>query len=399
MDLHTGIPIWRADGATPVRYPKFAGDAKCEVVVIGGGITGALVGLMLAQAGVETLLVDKDIPGEGSTLCSTGLLQYEVDTPLVDLIDVVGAEHAVHAYRRGLKAIEEIEGLVEQVGDDCGFSHRGSLYFASTENDLRPLEREYQCRKHYGFDVQWLSHEKLADISTIAAPAAIWSRGDAQINPYRLTQQLLKKAQQAGLRIFGKTRVERVDEVDQGVTLTLNNALLRARAVVFATGYQAHQQLPTSPGDLQSTFAMASQPMTDLEGWPESCLIWETARPYFYARRMEDGRAIIGGEDTEYSDDHADEALLRHKADQLQKRFAELFPKLSFVPSHVWGGTFAETKDGLAYIGNLPKSTNIYAALGYGGNGITFSAIASRLIVDLFLRRPNADAPVFSFDR
>jgi glycine/D-amino acid oxidase-like deaminating enzyme len=41
----------------------------------------------------------------------------------------------------------------------------------------------------------------------------------------------------------------------------------------------------------------------------------------------------------------------------------------------------------------------VYFALGYGGNGITYSMIAARLLTDLFLQRPNDDAAVFCFER
>jgi glycine/D-amino acid oxidase-like deaminating enzyme len=174
---------------------------------------------------------------------------------------------------------------------------------------------------------------------------------------------------------------------------------IRAQHVVFATGYAAHHQLPQSPGNLQSTFVVASEPLESFAGWPDGCLIWETARPYFYARQTEDGRAIIGGADTAFEDDHQRDALIERQTDRLMKRCRRLFPEIRFVPSFAWAGTFAETQDGLAYIGRLPGYARLYAALGYGGNGITFSMIAARLITDLIVGRPNADAPVFSFDR
>jgi glycine/D-amino acid oxidase-like deaminating enzyme len=56
-------------------------------------------------------------------------------------------------------------------------------------------------------------------------------------------------------------------------------------------------------------------------------------------------------------------------------------------------------RDGLAYIGQLADRPNVYFALGYGGNGITFSVIAAQLISDLYCGRPNADAAVFRFER
>ena len=81
------------------------------------------------------------------------------------------------------------------------------------------------------------------------------------------------------------------------------------------------------------------------------------------------------------------------------RRFKRLFPDIPFEPACGWAGTFGESPDGMPYIGQPPGRTNAYFAIGYGGNGITFSTIASRLISDLYLGRPNADAGVFGFDR
>jgi len=70
-----------------------------------------------------------------------------------------------------------------------------------------------------------------------------------------------------------------------------------------------------------------------------------------------------------------------------------LFPRIDLEVSYTWAGTFGETKDGLAYIGQTPEFPHAYFALGYGGNGITtFSVIAAKIITDLHLGRPNPDA-------
>jgi glycine/D-amino acid oxidase-like deaminating enzyme len=108
---------------------------------------------------------------------------------------------------------------------------------------------------------------------------------------------------------------------------------------------------------------------------------------------------IIGGADTPYADDHQRDELIVRKTQELVRRFEELFPAAHFAPANAWAGTFAETKDGLAYIGKSASRPRMYFALGYGGNGITFAALAGRLIADLYVGRPNADAAVFAFDR
>src|SRR5262245_10043881 len=85
-NLRSGTSLWRATGAEPLACPRLEGPTGCEVAIVGAGITGALVGYLLSQAGVNVVLIDRESVGLGSTAASTGLLQYEVDTPLTELI-------------------------------------------------------------------------------------------------------------------------------------------------------------------------------------------------------------------------------------------------------------------------------------------------------------------------
>ena len=81
------------------------------------------------------------------------------------------------------------------------------------------------------------------------------------------------------------------------------------------------------------------------------------------------------------------------------KKFARLFPEMPLEVAYAWAGTFGETKDGLAYIGVHRRFPHTFFALGYGGNGITFSVIAAEIIRDQFLGRANGDARLFRFGR
>jgi glycine/D-amino acid oxidase-like deaminating enzyme len=403
VSLRSGQPYWLSidqPTATEPPYRPLVGDATCSVVVLGGGITGALVAHHLGRSGVDVLLIDERDFGQGSTAASTGLLQYEVDTPLEELIKKVGEEKAVRAYRRGLKAIDEIEQLVAEVGESCGFIRRESLYFASSLWHRRTLQRECELRKKFGFDVEFLSRDELREITTIPAAGAIRSHGDAEINPYRLTRSLVRQATEHGVRAHAGTKVLEVRETDQRVELTTETGTIFADKIVYATGYLTKPFIQTREiGKLRSTYAVISEARPEWPGWPNQCLIWETARPYFYARQTPDGRALIGGEDTSFASDHRRDELVERKIKKLGSRFEKLFPDAKFVPAMAWAGTFAETKDGLAYIGQPVERPRAFFALGYGGNGITYSMIAARLIADLYLGRPNADADVFRFGR
>ena len=168
---------------------------------------------------------------------------------------------------------------------------------------------------------------------------------------------------------------------NEGVVLHLGSgSRINGQRVVFATGYKSQQYLKQNVGVLKSTFALISEPCDSFEGWPDCSLIWESARPYFYLRTTSDNRAIVGGEDVPFATAHKSDQLIARKTKKLQRRFADIFPRLDIEVAYTWAGTFGETKDGLAYIGQTQEFPRAYFALGYGGNGITFSVIAAKII-------------------
>ena len=359
-----------------------------------------LVAYYLTKEGVETVLVDKRDIGAGSTAASTALLQYEIDTELHDLIGLVGEAAAVRSYRLGLEAIDMVERLGDELGDDCGFERKTSLYLASRKSDLSKLRKEYDTRRALGFHVTFLEAKDVKSRASFTAPGAILSYGDARVDPFRLTHQLIQAAKKQGLRVYDRCEISRVQHSDGGIVLhTGSEVRIRGQRIVFATGYESQQYLKQNVGTLKSTFALVSEPLDSFDGWPDRSLIWESARPYFYLRTTSDDRAIIGGEDVPYAAAHKSEQLIARKTKKLQRRFTEMFPRLDLEVSYTWAGTFGETKDGLAYIGETAEFPHAYFALGYGGNGITFSVIAAKIITDLYLGRPNDDAKIFRFDR
>jgi glycine/D-amino acid oxidase-like deaminating enzyme len=399
VDFRSGVTYWRALNGPGPEAPQLAGDVECEVAVIGSGISGALTALYLVRAGLDTLLIDQGELAAMSTAASTGLLMYETDYSLVELSSLVGEQHAVHVYRRGLAAIQKLEELADQLPDRCGFAHRPCLRFASRRGHVKSLRREFECRRHYGFDVQFLDRSELRRRSSLDAAAAIWSQGDAQLDPYRFTCQVLKTARMKGVRCYANTRVCKVLCTSAHAKLTTTYGMVAARHVVIATGYGVEDFLGRGIGKVRSTYVITSQPMASIPGWPESALIWETARPYLYARQTADQRIMAGGEDTAFHNDHRRDRLVQRKVVRLAARLQTLFPGIEIQPEFAWAGTFGETKDGMAYIGRPPGRDCEYFAIGFGGNGITFSEIAAQTITDLIVGRPNHDAEVFRFNR
>jgi glycine/D-amino acid oxidase-like deaminating enzyme len=189
---------------------------------------------------------------------------------------------------------------------------------------------------------------------------------------------------------------QRADEV---ILQTDSEASINAQKLVFATGYESQAYFKHKVAKLTSTYAIASDPLDPASLWNDGVLIWESARPYLYLRTTLDGRIMAGGEDVPFRDPEARDLLIPEKTERLAGALRRRFPDLQFEIAHAWAGTFAETEDGLAYIGINPEYPRAHFALCYGGNGITFGAAAARIIRDLYFGRENPDAHLFRFDR
>jgi glycine/D-amino acid oxidase-like deaminating enzyme len=215
-----------------------------------------------------------------------------------------------------------------------------------------------------------------------------------------LTHSLLSAAAKRGARVHDRTHVTRRTASRNGITLhTDRGAKIRARHLVVATGYETAPYLSSTDTKMLATFVIVTEPRDDFPGWPGDRLIWETARPYVYLRRTDDGRAMIGGYDESDCNPQRRDELLARKASLLARRLRRLLPEVPCEVAYSWAGTFAETSDGLPYIGRHPRIPHTFFALGYGGNGITFSIIAAEIIRDFIREGRSRDADLFSFDR
>src|SRR4051812_45971909 len=112
---------WQKDVHLP-GYPPMPGDATCDVLIIGGGLTGTLTAYLLAKSGKSVIVIDKGNQLEhAATPCTTAFLASDVDTSLSDLVSMFGEEHAFAVWRSGADAIDAIEAIIKEELIDCDF--------------------------------------------------------------------------------------------------------------------------------------------------------------------------------------------------------------------------------------------------------------------------------------
>ena len=373
-------------------------DVKCDALIVGAGITGSLLAERLARQGLDVIVIDRELPGRGSTAASTSMLLWEIDRSLVQLTEVYGFERASRAYRASLNGVTGLKSLVLQLGIPCEMRDRDSLYLAAGSSGS-DLFAESQLRQRAGLPGDFLDHALLLDRYGITRAAAIVSPGAADADPIQLSHGLLRAAVARGARLFEGEATE-FDAATRSVGVRLKNGRqIEARSVILATGYAMPAIVHSTVQTVSSSWAIATTPQPK-NLWREGALIWEDSKDYLYARATSTGRIIIGGEDSDkVVEPDARDGLIPEKSRLLAQKLAALWPPASLEIEFRWAGTFDTTSDGLPLIGPVPGAKGVYAAYGYGGNGITFSFLAAQLIGGLIAGTSSQLLSDFALDR
>ena len=398
-DLRTGQSIWSARRRPAIAENPLTRNVACDIVVVGAGISGALIAEQLSDAGFDVVIVDRRGPTEGSTAASTAMLQSEIDTPLHQMADRIGRDKAERIWRRSRQSVDALRERTERLGLDVDGATRGSIYLDGNLLDAAGLAREAEARRRAGFEIELLKPAQVEDRYGIKGRHAIIGYGNYSADPRRLAAGYLNVAISRGARLYAPVDICDVAPSETGVTLrSKDGPAIRAKHLVVATGYEMMKGVPRKGNKIISSWSIATRPQPRAI-WPTAAMIWEAADPYLYIRTTPRGEIICGGEDEEISDTAMRDAKLPDKTATLSRKLAALLPGVDATPVHSWAGSFGDSPVGTPTIGRIPGMPNCYAAMGYGGNGITFSMMAAQMLRGLICGYGDPDADLVSFHR
>ncbi len=385
-DSGTSVSLWMT-----TEVPDFptlgANERDPDVCVIGAGIAGLSVARALAMRGLDVLVLERGPVAGGQTARTSAHLSAVLDDRFYLLRKHFGAEGAKLAAASHAAAIDEIERTVAALNIQCAFQRVPEYLFGSEKE----LERELPAAKEAGLDVAFVDHAPLP----FATGRALRFENQAEFHPLEYMVALAKDAVARGVRIRTNTHVLMVKGGELPEIQLEGERTLHAKAVVDATGFgiTSRYDLPIRMAAYRSY--VVAFPIAH-ESVPHG-LYSDTEDPYHYVRVAADasGREVllVGGADHRVGQGDPDEAWASLIA-WTQKRFAN-----AGEPTARWSGQIGEPSDGLAYIGALPGSENVFIVAGDSGHGLTHGVIASLLLPALIAKQAHPWEDLYAVSR
>lgn len=396
MNLISGKLFWNRGVSVPC-YPPLENDMICDVLVVGSGEAGAHIAYFLAKIGMSVMLIEKREIACGSTFANVGLLQFFHDKSLTSLIHTFGEEKGVRAYKLCYEALRTMEKVVPTLDIDPQFIPRNSLYYASKSEDVSSLQEEYNTLQKYGLPVEYFTEVDIKERYSFTKQAALYTHGDAEVNPYLLAHSLLHKANQMGAIIHEYTEVIHIKKRQNDlICYTKTGNQIVAKNIIMATGYEALFGKKEKNTTVETSYAVVTNEIDQFEGWHERSLIWETARPSLYFRTYKN-RIMVGGLDEAMQIQSIGDTKLLHKRDILINIVREMFPQYKNIQAeYYWAAAFGSSHDGLPILKEDKKIHNLFYALLHGGNGTVYGMVFAKIFEQLFTNKEREDFSLFN---
>lgn len=376
-------------GPPPEDDGPVTGDMDADVVVIGSGFTGLATALFLAREhGIKATVLEANRAAWGCTSRNGGQGQNASGRLYrSQWIARWGLETAKRLDREIREGFETWKSMVAQV--DCDAQPGGHLYIAHRPRKMAFLERECEImREVFGYDARMLSAAELREryVDDREAAGALHEQEGVGIHPLKLAWGYLRMARAEGVKVHTASPVAEWTTRGGSHYLRTPGGTVRARAVGVATGgYTAqgmHRLLDSRVMPILSN-SMVTRPLSreELEeaGLRSHVFMTDTRTLRFYYRLLPDDRMQIGSRSAVHGADATDPRHLQLLKDGLARKFPSL---RGVTVDYSWWGWVDVSHDMMPRIVQPDATQSIFYALGYGGNGVSFSTQAGRRLAE-----------------
>jgi glycine/D-amino acid oxidase-like deaminating enzyme len=404
MKTRYGVSPWidRFPASRRPDYPRLRGGHSCDVVIVGGGLSGCATAYACAAGGLRPILVEAERIGQGSSGRSAGLLLPEPGPLFRDLVGLHGVRTARHIFEGWRRAALDAAAVVRRLRIRCGLEPRESQLVAFRD-EVAALRREYSARRDAGLDVTWPAERAVRQATALEVSAALRVREGFALDPYRAAIGLAAAAAARGAAIFERSRVTRIRVARRSVEVVLRDGVVRAPTVVITTGTATPEFKP-----LRRHFKRRETYLVLTESMParmrkqlgrRNMIVRDLRSPRHVIHWTADDRILILGADQDETAERRRGGVLVQRTGQLMYELLTMYPAISGLrPAYGWHMPYGRTADGVMYIGAHRNYPRHLFALG-GGDSITGAFLAARVIVRALRGEPDKADVAFGWTR
>lgn len=399
------LPISTYFEAPPERRPPLVGDARADVAIVGGGLTGLSTALALKRAGVDAVVLEREFCGYGASGRNAGHLTPTIGKDLPTLLMMYGEERTSAIVRFADHCVHRTEALIAELGIDCDYLPNGNVMAVVHPKQEKRLRRAAAVAGRVGADVRFLDGREMRDrgLPPSFLSGALEGAGGT-LHPGKLVLGLRRAAIDAGVVVHEGTRVTDVVTTPTPLVRTERGTLRADRVVMASNAWTREIGAPGSKIVPLYVTLFESAPLDDAQlaaigGWPNREGIY-TAHEVLESYRLTARRTIIGGsKGPRYvwggkPGAHGGPNVDTQTA--VARAFRDRFPPLATLPiARFWGGWIAMTLNFLPSLGALGDGGRLWHALGYNGHGVAQATAAGDILADGITGRDNEWARVF----
>lgn len=353
------------------RRDELNGDVKTDILIIGAGIAGILVGYLLKKSGREVVVIDKGEIASGNTRNTTAKITSQHDLIYYKLIEEFGEEKARQYAKANELAIKMYKEIIEERKIKCDFEEVPAYIYSLNDTEL--IKKEVDAAKNLGIEAEFVENINIP----LDIKGAVKFNNQGQFNPLKFIEDISKE-----LVIYENTRAIKIEDN----LVTTNRGKIVANHIVIAT----HYPIMNAPGyyfmkmHQERSYVIALENADNIEG------MYIDYEKQGYSFRNYKGLLLLGGVSQRTGENESGGSY-----DKLREVAKEIYPKAR--EKYHWSAQDCMTIDGIPYIGKYSESIpNIYVATGFNKWGMTSAMVSAMIISDLILGKENDFSDIFS---
>lgn len=385
--------LWAATAAPAPATAPLAGDHRADVVIIGAGYTGLSAALHLAEAGIDTVVLEARELGWGASGRNGGQIIPGTKYTSEELISRFGPEKGPPLAAFAERTADLVFDIVARHGIDCDAARTGWIRAAHSQAALDMLGPQAEALTARGEPVALLDRKEAARLlGTDSYVGGLLDRRGGRLQPLSYARGLARAAQRLGARLHTRSPARGLRPNGAAWEIATPGGSLHARRVLLATNAYTDDLWPGLRRSVIPVYSVqvATEPLPPhirQSILPQGHVVSDMRRLLLYFRLDAAGRLIFGGRGS------LRESSMDGSFAFAERQMRRLFPAAAGLPrQYAWAGQVALTLDVLPHVWDL--APGLTAALGYNGRGVGMASALGKAVAR-YIAEDNTDALPF----